>query len=68
MADAPEIDFAAEGLLDGLDGDARQARLALLGELAAEGIPLAELREAVNAGRLALLPVERALEIGRAHV
>src|SRR4029077_16478142 len=38
-----------------------EARLALLRELAAEGATLAELRDAVNAGRLALLPVERAL-------
>jgi adenylate cyclase len=61
MATAPEIDFVAEGLLDALDGDAREARLALLQELAAQGVTLGELREAVNAGRLALLPVERAL-------
>lgn len=59
--DAPEIDFVAEGLLDGLDGEARVARLTLLRELAAEGVELEELRDAVNAGRLALLPVERAL-------
>ena len=55
------IDFEAEGLLDDLDGEAREARLALLRELAADGVPLEELREAVAAGRLALLPVERAL-------
>ena len=61
MATAPEIDFAAEGLLDDLDGGAREARLVLLSELAADGVPLEELRDAVNAGRLALLPVERAL-------
>jgi adenylate cyclase len=61
MATAPEIDFAAEGLLDDLDGDARQARLSLLEELAADGVSLEELRNAVNAGRLALLPVERTL-------
>ena len=61
MAAAPEIDFAAEGLLDDLGGEAREARLALLRELAVDGVPLEELREAVNAGRLALLPVERAL-------
>ena len=57
----PEIDFEAEGLLDDLEGEAREARLALLEQLAADGVPLEELREAVAAGRLALLPVERAL-------
>jgi adenylate cyclase len=61
MAEAPKIDFEAEGLLDDLEGEARQARLALLQELAAEGTSLEELREAVAAGRLSLLPVERAL-------
>ncbi len=61
MADAPEIDFAAEGLLDDLEGGAREARLALLRQLAGEGVTLEELREAVAAGRLTLLPVERAL-------
>ncbi len=57
----PEIDFEAEGLLEGLDADAREARLKLLGELADDGISLEELRDAVEAGRLALLPVERTL-------
>lgn len=54
-------DFEAEGLLDDLEGAARRARLALLEQLSAEGVPLAELREAVAAGRLTLLPVERAI-------
>ncbi|MGV1050065.1 MAG: adenylate cyclase regulatory domain-containing protein [Solirubrobacterales bacterium] len=54
-------DFEAEGLLDGLEGKEREDRLKLLEELEAMGVPLAELREAVAAGRLALLPVERAL-------
>lgn len=54
-------DFAAEGLLEGLEGEAREARRALLERLAAEGVPLEELREAVEGGRLALLPVERAI-------
>jgi adenylate cyclase len=61
MAAAPEIDFEAEGLLDDLDGKAREARRELLEQLAGEGTSLEEMREAVNAGRLALLPVERAL-------
>ncbi len=55
------IDFEAEGLLDELEGKARGARLALLEQLSAEGVPLQELREAVAAGRLTLLPVERAI-------
>jgi adenylate cyclase len=56
-----EVDFAAEGLLDGVEGEARAARRELLERLAAEDVPLEELREAVAAGRLTLLPVERAL-------
>jgi adenylate cyclase len=55
------IDFEAEGLLDGVEGEPRRARLTLLEQLAAEDVPLGELREAVAAGRLTLLPVERAL-------
>jgi adenylate cyclase len=61
MTGGPEIDFAAEGLLDDLVGEERLARGALLEQLHSEGVPLDELREAVAAGRLALLPVERAL-------
>ena len=56
-----EIDFEAEGLLDGLAGEARLARRDLLERLAAEGVGLEEMKEAVAAGRLTLLPVERAL-------
>lgn len=54
-------DFQAEGLLDGLDDDARDARLRLLEQLEGDGVPLEELREACSEGRLALLPLERAL-------
>lgn len=61
VTEAGRIDFAAEGLLDGVEGEPREARRKLLEELAAEGVPLQELRDAVAAGRLALLPVERAL-------
>ncbi len=52
-------DFEAEGLLDGLEGEAREARLELLTELENDGVELKELREAVEEDRLALLPVER---------
>jgi adenylate cyclase len=61
VAAGAEIDFEAEGLLDGLAGRAREARLRLLAQLAEEGCTLEELRQAVAAGRLTLLPVERAV-------
>jgi adenylate cyclase len=57
-------DFEAEGLLDGLEGEARAARLELLERLDADGVPLEELRTAVAEQRLVLLPVERALAGG----
>lgn len=57
-----EIDFEAEGLLEGLEGDAREARLALLRDLADAGVPLEELKQAVAESRLVLLPVERVFE------
>ena len=56
-----EIDFEAEGLLEGVSGRAREARLELLRALAADGVGLDELRQAVDEERLVLLPVERAL-------
>jgi adenylate cyclase len=61
VADPVDIDFAAEGLLDDLEGEAREARLGLLRQLSSEGVTAAELREAVAAGHLTLLPVERAI-------
>jgi adenylate cyclase len=57
----PKIDFETEGLLEGVEGAPREARQELLEELAEEGCTLEELRGAVAAGRLTLLPVERAL-------
>ena len=61
MADA---DWEAEGMLEGLDADARAAREKLLDELHDDGVPLDELRTAVAEDRLALLPVERLLSGG----
>jgi adenylate cyclase len=55
------IDFEAEGLLEGLDGVQREARRELLEQLAADGVPLEDLRRAIDEDRLALLPVERVL-------
>jgi adenylate cyclase len=60
MAEKP--DFEAEGLLEGLDGEEREARLHLLEQLYADGVSLDELRAAVKESRLALLPVERVLQ------
>ncbi|HEY1286444.1 MAG TPA: adenylate cyclase regulatory domain-containing protein [Solirubrobacterales bacterium] len=56
-----EVDLQAEGLLDGVEGEAREARRVLLEELISDGVTLDELHDAVEAGRLTLLPVERAL-------
>jgi adenylate cyclase len=62
MTATPEKpDFEAEGLLEGLDGEARRARLELLEHLHAEGVPLEDLRRAVTEQRLVLLPVERVI-------
>jgi adenylate cyclase len=56
MADV--ADFEREGLLEGLDGDEREARLDLLRELDAAGVALDRLKAACDEDRLALLPVE----------
>lgn len=55
------IDFEAEGLLEGLDGPAREARRELLERLSEDGVSVDELRQASDEERLALLPVERVL-------
>ena len=60
----PDVDFEGEGLLEGLEGKERDARLELLTELASDGVSTDELRQAVNEERLALLPVERVLSGG----
>jgi len=54
-------DFEAEGLLEGLDGEDREARADLLEQLSADGATLDELKQAVAEDRLALLPLERVL-------
>src|SRR5258708_839388 len=55
------MDFEAAGLLDGLEGHERDARVALLEQLISEGFSEQELRAAVAEDRLALVPVERVL-------
>jgi adenylate cyclase len=59
-----DIDFEAEGLLDGVSGEAREERMALLRDLSEAGVPFEELRRAVAEDRLALVPVERVFEPG----
>jgi adenylate cyclase len=56
-----QIDFAAEGLLDGLEGPQRTERLALLAQLAGDGVPLSELRRSTAAGTIMYLPADRVI-------
>ena len=53
------VDFEAEGLLEGLEGQARVERLELLRQLYDQGASLDELRDAARGRRLLLLPAER---------
>jgi adenylate cyclase len=55
------IDFAGEGLLDGLEGEPRSERLTLLETLATDGVPLAELRRRSHEGTVMFLPAERVI-------
>jgi adenylate cyclase len=61
VPDRLEQQFADARLLDGLDAEARGARLKLLRQLHDEGVGLAELERAVADNRLPFLPVDRAL-------
>jgi adenylate cyclase len=60
MEPAP-IDFAAEGLLDGLEGEARAERVALLEQLVAEGVPMSEIRRTTASGTVIFLPADRVI-------
>jgi adenylate cyclase len=57
MSEAP--DFAAAGLLDGLQGEARAERLRLLERLSEKGVTLEELRAAVANDSLLFVGAER---------
>jgi adenylate cyclase len=62
MANQPtDVDFAAAGLLNGLEGKDRAAREELLRGLLERGCTLDELKTAVAEDRLVLLPVELVL-------
>ncbi len=56
-----QIDFAAEGLLGGLEGQARAERVTLLEQLAAEGVPLSELRRTTASGTVMFLLADRVI-------
>jgi adenylate cyclase len=60
-AEGSQIDFAAEGLLDGLQGEQRAEREALLRYLATDGVPLSDLQRATTTGTLMFLPAERVI-------
>jgi adenylate cyclase len=64
LREDPGMDFAAEGLLDGLQYEDRAARERLLTHLVGDGFTLQELRAATAEQRLPLLPVDRVL-VGR---
>jgi adenylate cyclase len=66
MGDA-QIDFAAEGLLDGLEGKQRAERIVLLQELVAEGVPLSELRRSTASGTILYLPADRVIVDARRY-
>jgi adenylate cyclase len=59
-----KIDFAAEGLLDGLEGEQRADRLALLEYLAGEGASLAELRRQSENGTVVFAAADRVITGG----
>jgi adenylate cyclase len=65
-AEGSQIDFVAEGLLDGLQGEQRAEREALLRYLATDGVPLSDLQRATSSGTLMFLPAERVIG-GRAR-
>src|SRR5437764_990206 len=58
---AERIDFAAEGLLGGLEGEEREERVALLERFSADGVPLEELRRRTADGTLMFVPADRVI-------
>lgn len=64
---AEKFDPESEGLLDGVEGDARDRLESLLRRLYASGVGVDELREAIDGRRLALIASERALSGGERY-
>jgi adenylate cyclase len=59
--DGQAIDFEAEGLLDGLAGEQRAERAALLSYLLEDGVPPDELKRRSAEGTIMFLPAERVI-------
>jgi len=57
------VDWAAEGLLDGLEGADRRARVELLEMLADEGVPIEDIRRSHAEGELLFLLAGRSIDI-----
>ncbi|HUA75739.1 MAG TPA: adenylate cyclase regulatory domain-containing protein [Solirubrobacteraceae bacterium] len=55
------VDFAAEGLLDGLQDQQRAERTILLQQLVDDGVPLSELRRSTAQGSIIYLPADRVI-------
>src|SRR5437588_12705063 len=66
MSPAP-IDFEAEGLLEGLEGEQRADRVALLEHLVSTGVPLEELRRSTANGTIVFLPADRVIVSGERY-
>ena len=62
-----EGDYQRAGLLDGLSGDERRTRVSVLESLAADGVDLAAMRDAIQRDRLGLLLLERTLRPEDGH-
>lgn len=61
------IDFEAEGLLEGLRGEQRADRVALLQYLVSTGVPLEELRRSTANGTIVFLPADRVIVSGERY-
>lgn len=55
------IDFEAEGLLEGLEGEQREERIALLEKLVGEGVPLSDLRRTTATGTVMYLAADKVI-------
>src|SRR3954469_1497152 len=57
------VDWAAEGLLDGLEGDERESRIELLETLVAEDCSLEDIKRANAEGQLLFMLAGRAIDV-----